>query len=148
MNEFEYTVYWINKWSSRKPMNWPHFSSRCLCHFQAPSWSRSDILPYLTYPRLEQKPQIYTSCSILKRIERGISKPIGWIITVCQVFKRPSSTKTNLDFFVTPQDHDIIGKKACEEVRLVKRVHRIDSEFRSKNDLVQRYDHLFRAIGL
>ena len=86
---------------------------------------------------------------VLIGIGDGKIKPKGTTQIDCSVKQRQDQGKRCLSFYVTEQDLAILGRKACQDMNLVKRIDGLRSttgEASTKEDLIKAYQDLFHGV--
>ena len=87
--------------------------------------------------------------NVLTGIGNGRIKPRGQINLPCNVRGREATPAATLNFYVTEENLAILGRAACEQLELVKRVNAValESNTASKQDLTRAYADVFRGTG-
>ena len=87
--------------------------------------------------------------NVLTGIGNGRIKPRGQINLPCNVRGREATPAATLNFYVTEENLAILGRAACEQLELVKRVNTValESNTASKQDLTRAYADVFRGTG-
>ena len=126
--------------------------------FKLDTGASANVLPYTQYKAIQQagrstgpirKPLTPTK-HVLIGIGDGKIKPKGTTQIDCSVKQRQDQGKRRLSFYVTEKDLAILGRKACQDMNLVKRIDGLWSttgEASTKEDLIKVYQDLFHGVG-
>ena len=88
--------------------------------FKLDTGAHANVLPFQVYNVL--KTRMHPTNKILTGIGQGKITPRGTTLVECSVSRRQLADKKRLTFYVTDQDLAILGKAACEELDLIRRV--------------------------
>ena len=102
--------------------------------------------------------QLRPTGSVLTGIGHGQVRPRGKTTITCKVPRRPADHGQQLTFYVTDDYLTILGRQACEDLDLIKRVDTLTSpnttpstvspsQGASKEALLTNYEDVFQGIG-
>lgn len=105
----------------------------------------TNILSLKTYKKLQLPlSDIIKSSHKLSTFSGEILPTVGQ----CQVNILHNDKNFLLNFHILDRNcQNIIGRKSCEDLKLVKRVHNVQFKDTSNKDLLAEYSHLFTGIG-
>ena len=124
--------------------------------FKFDTGTSAGVLPYRTLQATTQeqnktsRPHLEPTRNILTEIGRGKIRPRGVIRLPCTIpRRRPTAREQSLSFYVTDENLTILGRGACQQLDLVRRVDMVSTQpsLQSKRQLLEAYSEAFRGIG-
>ena len=123
--------------------------------FKLHTGASASVLSYSTLQAIthEQnktsRPHLEPTRNILTGIGRGQIRPRGVIRFPCTIpKKRPTARAQSLSFYVTDESLTILGRGACQQLDLLRRVDMVSTRpsLQSKGQLLEAYSEAFRGI--
>lgn len=113
--------------------------------FKLDTGAQANILPQSEYAKMDPKPPLYETDTILSAFGDSKIKPCGTTVLPCNTEKGGTS---DLLFYVTDQGVPILGQQACETLQFVKRIDMCaPNSPLTKDKLKREYSDVFTGIG-